>query len=106
MIERAEEKKPNQDMTENIKHMIADQIKALKTEEKKKKKRPESQERQQEQREFKRKRTGCYHCGNKNHEIRNCWIRYPELKKNRTDQSEKKDFKPFFKEKNNYQQLF
>ena len=43
---------------------------------------------------------------NKNHEIRNCWIRYPELKKNRTDQSEKKDFKPFFKEKNNYQQPF
>ena len=28
MIERAEKKKPNQDMTENIKHMIADQIKA------------------------------------------------------------------------------
>ena len=28
MIERTEEKKSNQDMTENIKHMIADQIKA------------------------------------------------------------------------------
>ena len=31
MIERAEEKKPNQNMIENIKHMIANQIKALKT---------------------------------------------------------------------------